>query len=119
MKKAIVFGICMCLLVSVSAQNYIAEYRTSLGFVSHLMFNSGEWRYDVKNEVEKMKIESSGGVDLGEDLSEPPVVEEFFFYRSLTRNVYLDNELNFSVIRGELEKPEWIVLSDSIRAIEG
>jgi len=89
-----------------------------------LLFNSSKWRYDVTGEG---TIEySSQETDVQNVLpSSSPKTINLFYFRSLDTNYYLDEEVipDFSlqtkyVIKGKLIKPEWTVVSDSVKTIE-
>ena len=124
----IIFLSCYCAVNNLFAQNYIAEYNSIETGRTQLLFNANEWHYDVTTTLE-ITIESSD-IDVG-DLNEktptPSKSISLFNYRSLDKNEYLDEELSFLfvnpsksyVIRGKLEKPEWNILSDSVKMIEG
>jgi GLPGLI family protein len=114
---------CSCLILHLSAQNYIAKYHQETdGFKAQLTFNANEWRYDVKGEVETTW--ESDDMDLEKDTTSTGYSISQFYYRSLDKNEYLDEEFiplinSRFVIRGELEKPEWNISPDSIKTIEG
>ena len=118
---------------SLSAQNYVAEYQSidhSKNATGSLVFNTKEWLYDVTTLMEPEVTWESSDIDVSELNEKAPLTTKpfsTFNFRSLDKNEYLDEELSFSlgrtsksyVIRGELEKPEWNILSDSVKMIEG
>jgi len=122
MKKLLLFLVyCYCIVFSISAQNYIAEYQSGKT-KGKLLFDAVSWRYDVTDLLE-ISVKSD---DMGVDENSSPSAKSIstFNYRSLDKNEYLDEELLYGgtskscVIRGELEKPEWNILSDSVKTIE-
>ena len=133
MKRFIILSICWYITASCYSQNYIAEYDSNLetgvqGTSQFLLFNSNEWRYDT-TDTTRLEITITGGymVDSQEEsLSEDPIIAKQFNYRSLDKNYYLDEEMLYSdlslqnkcVIKGELVKPEWTIVSDSVKTIE-
>ena len=103
------------------AQNYVAEFLSEKNNC-RLTFNASTWRYDVTTSME-FTVESKD-IDLDNDNSSSAVSITTFNFRSLVKNEYLDVELLFGsssglcVIRGELIKPDWTILSDSVKTIE-
>ena len=115
-----IFLFSYCLVHTLFAQNYIAEYGSDGGSKAQLLFNSTEWRYDVIDTL-KVKL-SSDEVSIQADSVLSTKVITQFNYRSLDKNVYLDEELLLGaskslVIQGELKKPEWNIVSDSMKTI--
>ena len=121
MKRLVIIFLCyLCISFKLSAQNYIAEYQSE-NAKGRLLFNAAAWRYDVTERI-GVSIES-GDISLDEESSFTAKSVSTFNYRSLDKNVYLDEELLLDaskslVIKGELEKPEWNIVSDSIKTIE-
>jgi len=114
----IIFTCCYSIIFNIQAQNYLAEYQ-SKDNKARLTFNAMAWLYDVTASIE-FKIESYD-VDVS-DMSPETQSYSSFNYRSLDKNYYLDNEIVppilKCVIKGDLIRPEWTILSDSIKTIE-
>ncbi|MDR1610723.1 MAG: GLPGLI family protein [Candidatus Symbiothrix sp.] len=127
MKQLIIILLsCYCLVFSLSAQNYIAEYESE-NIKSCLIFNTDTWRYDATEFWSTEISVTSNDVDVDElNRSTEKTVKSFstFNFRSLDKNYYLDEEAlpvflsDKYVIKGELVKPEWSIVSDSIKMIE-
>ena len=119
MKRFIIFGICWCITLISYSQNYMAEYQSE-DAKCHLTFNASAWRYDVTTYTE-FKIEAKG-FDASEISSPESTSFSTFNYRSLDKNYYIDEEIVPAILRGfikgELIKPEWTILSDSVKTIE-
>ena len=125
MEKKLIIIVCLFnICISLYSQNYIAEYYSGDEAKTPLLFNSNEWRYDVIGEGTTEF--SSNEAELQDDL--PPSTSKtitLFNFRSLSKNYYLDEEIipdftlqNKYVIKGELIKPDWTIVSDSIKTIE-
>jgi len=126
MKRFQIIFILFCYIsFNLSAQNYVAEYQSvgkSGDAKGSLIFNANEWLYDVTTLVKTGGVTvTSNDMDMS-DLNKPSTATDTVFtfnYRSSDNNEYLDRESIFKVvIRGELEKPKWTILSDSTKQIE-
>jgi GLPGLI family protein len=122
--KRLFFVLFMCgFLTNLYSQNYLAQYSYHLADAEEmngvLVFNTSVWRYDLhSNLVIEMKIE--GNSDPEDELSEEGNAISMFNFRSLDKNYYLDEEpllLDRRVIKGELIKPEWEIIGDSVSKI--
>lgn len=129
MKQLLIIILCLWNTCTVLySQNYLAEYNSNNKEIGGtLLFNANTWRFDVTAKIE---LEfSSDDVDI-EDLEDDSskkgntTITQFNF-RSLDKNYYLDEEIvldfksqNKPVIKGELIKPEWTIVSDSAKMID-
>jgi GLPGLI family protein len=131
MKKILIFIFCLWNTnVVLYSQNYLAEYNSNANEAGGtLLFNTTSWRFNV---IAKMELEFSSDdvsiqdLDLQDDLSKKgnATITQFNF-RSLDKNYYLDEEIiidfkfqNKFVIKDELRKPKWTIVSDSMKMID-
>ncbi|GHT14333.1 hypothetical protein FACS189432_02170 [Bacteroidia bacterium] len=108
------------------SQNYLAEYNSNANEIGGtLLFNANTWRYDVSSKVELEISVSSDDVDVQDlnsqdDSSEKGKTITLINFRSWDKNYYLDTEFTFGgfvTIKGELIKPEWTIVADSMKMI--
>ena len=124
LKRLIILSICCYITANSYSQNYVAEYNSDAMGKASLLFNSSKWRYDVTNEG---TMEYSSQETNVQNVLPPSTSKtiNLFYFRSLDTNYYLDEEglPDFSlqtkcVIKGKLIKPDWTIVSDSVKTIE-
>jgi hypothetical protein len=129
MKKIFFVLVFVCVAANLCSQNYIAEYnRDEIIPDGRLLFNSNAWIYEQTSITGGDTISPlSGSVD-GVDFADmgielPKTITRvdtvnWFNFRSLEKNYYMDEEIFKYVIKDNLVKPEWIIFSDSAKMIE-
>lgn len=118
MKHSVLF-LFFIINLPVLSQNYEAQY-VNFGDVNRhkgvLTFNVNEWRYDMSIEATVVEVTSDDiDIENEEETSKTEYVESYFY--TLTKNYYLWNPGYEMTIKGETEKSDWEILSDSVKKI--
>ena len=120
MKRLKIIIFCFITVFTMSAQNYMAEYLSEKN-ICRMIFNTSTWRYEYNSNF-KVSIEVNN-TELDDESTSYSKPLSTFNFRSLDKNYYLDEEILVSpkekyIVKGELIKPEWTILSDSVKIIE-
>ncbi|MDR1783705.1 MAG: GLPGLI family protein [Dysgonamonadaceae bacterium] len=111
------FVILLSVSISAFSQNYEAQYLSPQeNDTIKLIFNSSEWNFYVYSSYTiSISSDDFDVSDLQKD--QKPQPDSKFMYYSLDQNTFYPYYTDEYAIIEELKKPEWEIISDSIKTI--